>query len=529
MRYAFGLSASDWVFTDGTADAATLVASAVVTCWNAASGGTQYTDLALDAAGASPITSVTSSDGTDGNIKGTVTRFYGPDGITQMWASANGGNRVLMLTTDAGDIGASAAATLSAHTAQVNGHGTGTGDLVDANFPPVPSRSDGYVPIWDGASSKWVMLPPSATSGAVLLNPPNVGGVYVGNTVTENPPSLGSSGVPWLIAVKSYSSGDTNPDFIQVKAFWSDLTTKLKTFWINGNGETRTAPSTPGRIGFRAFESYETTPGLSTGIFASFSTNPTNAALREALLGVYGSAASSKPGWVEATRVMSALMGLAAGGNFNALSQLILRGRRTTAGAPSSGSWSTGDWIVDSVGAIWLCTTGGTPGTWTGTVGGVLINSTSSAIPRGRTSTAGAPASGTWSTGDWIIDSSGYVQLCTAGGTPGTWAGSIAPSSFTDITPATNVAHATKHAASRLERGRDAARLRGEFVISGALTAATLGTITTAHRPATAVNCIVRTTSGGSLLSISTGGVVTIGGSPTSGSVYLDGVTYDLL
>ena len=38
------------------------------------------------------------------------------------------------------------------------------------------------------------------------------------------------------------------------------------------------------------------------------------------------------------------------------------------------------------------------------------------------TSTTGAPTSGTWTTGQLIMDSAGVVWACTAGGTPGAWA-----------------------------------------------------------------------------------------------------------
>lgn len=41
----------------------------------------------------------------------------------------------------------------------------------------------------------------------------------------------------------------------------------------------------------------------------------------------------------------------------------------------------------------------------------------------GHQSTSGAPASGTFATGDLIFDSLGYPYYCTSGGTPGTWIG----------------------------------------------------------------------------------------------------------
>lgn len=56
--------------------------------------------------------------------------------------------------------------------------------------------------------------------------------------------------------------------------------------------------------------------------------------------------------------------GLVAKGK-NGLSDLRICGRKTTAGAPTSGTWLTGDAIIDSAGAWHLCTAGGTPGTWT--------------------------------------------------------------------------------------------------------------------------------------------------------------------
>jgi hypothetical protein len=48
----------------------------------------------------------------------------------------------------------------------------------------------------------------------------------------------------------------------------------------------------------------------------------------------------------------------------------------------------------------------------------------SSQLPTGvveTTGTAGAPTSGTWLTGQAIVDSNGFVWICTSGGSPGTW------------------------------------------------------------------------------------------------------------
>lgn len=42
----------------------------------------------------------------------------------------------------------------------------------------------------------------------------------------------------------------------------------------------------------------------------------------------------------------------------------------TTSGAPTTGTFAVGDFIVDQTGVIWICTTAGTPGTW-GEVNGI--------------------------------------------------------------------------------------------------------------------------------------------------------------
>ena len=56
--------------------------------------------------------------------------------------------------------------------------------------------------------------------------------------------------------------------------------------------------------------------------------------------------------------------------------------------------------------------------------------------------TGGAPASGTFSTGDWITTTTGQVLICTAGGSPGTWTRANQKSLVTNApgaTPSINV------------------------------------------------------------------------------------------
>ena len=54
----------------------------------------------------------------------------------------------------------------------------------------------------------------------------------------------------------------------------------------------------------------------------------------------------------------------------------------TTNGAPTSGTFAVGDFIVDQTATIWVCTTAGTPGTWWSTI-------SSHAVLRSATATAG--------------------------------------------------------------------------------------------------------------------------------------------
>lgn len=57
--------------------------------------------------------------------------------------------------------------------------------------------------------------------------------------------------------------------------------------------------------------------------------------------------------------------GTATLGGKNDAEPFTLCGRLTTTGAPSTGTWDTGDLIIDDIGVWHLCTAGGTPGTWT--------------------------------------------------------------------------------------------------------------------------------------------------------------------
>jgi hypothetical protein len=123
----------------------------------------------------------------------------------------------------------------------------------------------------------------------------------------------------------------------------------------------------------------------------------------------------------------------------------------TVSGAPVSGTFAVGDFIVDETGLIWICTVAGTPGTWAnaGASAGVsTFNTRTGAVVPGNAdylavasggltgavaatrfaggTASGAPASGTFAVGDFVIDQTGDIWICTVAGSPGTWVDPVA-------------------------------------------------------------------------------------------------------
>lgn len=99
----------------------------------------------------------------------------------------------------------------------------------------------------------------------------------------------------------------------------------------------------------------------------------------------------------------------------------------TASGAPSTGAHLLGDFVVDQTGKFWVCTTAGTPGTWVQSAAVAisysatgLTGATAASRYVGATAT-GAPSSGTFALGDFAIDQTGKLWICTTAGSPGTW------------------------------------------------------------------------------------------------------------
>lgn len=138
--------------------------------------------------------------------------------------------------------------------------------------------------------------------------------------------------------------------------------------------------------------------------------------------------------------------------------------------APASGTFIAGDYAIDATnGTVYVCTSGGSPGTWASepiatllqnttipalqtqvnnfgssiqpTAAGQILNSTGAntwGSPTGALSLAGltgatsasryvgataggAPTTGTFIAGDYVVDLTGGYWVCTTGGSPGTW------------------------------------------------------------------------------------------------------------
>lgn len=127
----------------------------------------------------------------------------------------------------------------------------------------------------------------------------------------------------------------------------------------------------------------------------------------------------------------------------------------TTSGAPSSGTFLAGDFIIAQNGHIWICTVGGSPGTWVDTAGaGGAVTSVA-----GRTGvvtlTAADIAAGTFPAGNFVM--AGNLSLGT--GTGSGWA-------FTAGSPGANAASRYVGATTSGAPTGANAFVIGDFVIS---------------------------------------------------------------
>lgn len=92
----------------------------------------------------------------------------------------------------------------------------------------------------------------------------------------------------------------------------------------------------------------------------------------------------------------------------------------TTSGAPASGTFAVGDFTIDRTGKIWVCTSAGTPGTWV-QVGGSASLTTASAQLSADVAMASANTyydgpSVSLAAGTWLVYTSVHVRGGSSGG-----------------------------------------------------------------------------------------------------------------
>ena len=110
----------------------------------------------------------------------------------------------------------------------------------------------------------------------------------------------------------------------------------------------------------------------------------------------------------------------------------------TVQGAPTTGSFLAGDFVVDQTGNMWICYQAGSPGAWrppfTPALGQPAPTDGAVSATRfvGGTS-SGPPIIGTYFRGDFVIDQSAAVWVCVSGGTPGTWVGLVKHACYTSF------------------------------------------------------------------------------------------------
>lgn len=130
----------------------------------------------------------------------------------------------------------------------------------------------------------------------------------------------------------------------------------------------------------------------------------------------------------------------------------------TASGAPASGTFYTGDFVIDQAGKVWVCTAGGTPGTWalagpptSAQLSGWLASTIDPMAVSAATGSASVPADDTF-VGGLIylpvpVSSTGMSMFCVASaGTVNHFWGALVSATAGGTTVAATAATADSHA-----------------------------------------------------------------------------------
>ena len=241
-RHPFGDTVADWAFTtvdsvDGNDDMAQVAPGVTITAWNDPTGGTQIVDL-QDETGAA-VDHVTTSDGGDGRAPGTIPTFYADEDRWALWASADGGPRVLMVTADVGSVLGPLVdqinLTLTEHTAAANPHGTASVDLTD--FSPT-QPTPGQVPQFDG--EEYV---PTTVEG---LDPDQFVGTGGGSTIAMPEGNVDTAAL--VVRLPAERTGAVNAIRIYWNAGSAGTPSYVETFRVAPTGELILQPSAIGKV-----------------------------------------------------------------------------------------------------------------------------------------------------------------------------------------------------------------------------------------------------------------------------------------
>lgn len=231
-QYWFGGDMAGYVVDLGTDNAVVFAPGALVTGWSSETGGVQYT-LTDSNGGALPAITT----GTTGGKTGALPRFQGPDNIKAMWLSADGGDRMLAITTDVADIAEAARiaseaarASVETHLSAANPHGLRMVQLLDFDANDL---SEGEWPIWNTAQQKFMPGTVAGLTDTVTTN--------TDQTVTGTKTYGGETAKTRMIVLAAAMQIDDLMQFLS--------TTGQKTTSMNARGELRVTAGATNTVG----------------------------------------------------------------------------------------------------------------------------------------------------------------------------------------------------------------------------------------------------------------------------------------